>query len=178
LNNKLERLSVTDGLTGLYNRRYIDERLKMEWSRCQRAEHSINIALIDIDYFKKYNDHYGHQVGDECLVSMTNLMMHVFKRAGDVVARYGGEEFIVIMTDINAHEAEKILLQFQQELESMSIIHEKSLCSDHVTVSVGLVSLIPNQSDSLADSVRNADKALYEAKSMGRNQVVLYKEGS
>jgi diguanylate cyclase (GGDEF)-like protein len=178
LNNKLERLSVTDGLTGLYNRRYIDERLIMEWSRCQRAEHSINIALIDVDYFKKYNDHYGHLAGDECLTSISNLMMLVFKRAGDVVARYGGEEFIVVMTDINAHEAEKIILQFQQELESMKIIHEKSLVSDYVTVSVGLVSLIPKQPDSLDDSIKNADKALYEAKSKGRNQIVLYKEGS
>lgn len=174
LNEKLERLAITDGLTGLNNRRYIDEQLNVEWSRCQRTGHTINIVLIDIDYFKKYNDYYGHQAGDECLVVVANLMKTVFKRAGDIVARYGGEEFIVVMSDISSEDAEKILHHYQQQLEGVKLTHKPSFASDYVTVSAGLVSMVPTESDILADAIRKADSALYMAKAGGRNQIYVY----
>lgn len=178
LNEKLECLAVTDGLTGLNNRRYIDEQLEIVWSRCQRAGSSINIVLIDIDYFKKYNDFYGHQTGDECLVAVAGLMQKVFKRSGDIVARYGGEEFIVVMTDIDVEDAKNILLQYQQGLKSMKIKHESSFASDYVTISAGLVHIVPTESDTLANTIRKADSALYMAKAGGRNQIFIYKNES
>ena len=175
LNEKLECLAVTDGLTGLNNRRYIDEQLEIVWSRCQRAGNSINIVLIDIDYFKKYNDLYGHQAGDECLVAVAELMQKVFKRSGDIVARYGGEEFIVVMTDIGVEDAKNILLQYQRGLKGMKIKHEPSFASDYVTISAGLVHIVPTESDMMSDAIRKADSALYMAKAGGRNQIVVYK---
>ncbi|MDH5388868.1 MAG: GGDEF domain-containing protein [Gammaproteobacteria bacterium] len=175
LNEKLELLATTDGLTGLYNRRYIDERLAMEWSRCQRTGLPINIVIIDIDYFKNYNDQYGHQAGDDCLISVANTMTSIFKRSGDIVARYGGEEFVIVMTDINVEAAELILHQFQNALNEAKIKHESSNVGDHLTVSIGLVNIIPTQSDSVQDGIRNADKALYVAKESGRNQIYVHK---
>ena len=175
LNEKLELLATTDSLTGLYNRRYIDERLEMEWSRCQRTGHPINIVIIDIDYFKNYNDQYGHQDGDECLISVANIMAAVFKRAGDVVARYGGEEFIIVMTDISVDAAELILHRFQNALKDKEIKHESSKVGDYLTISAGLVNVIPTQSDSVQDAIKNSDKALYMAKESGRNQIYVHK---
>lgn len=175
LNDKLELLAITDSLTGLYNRRYIDQRLKMEWGRCQRTGHPINIAIIDIDYFKNYNDQYGHQAGDDCLVAVADTMTAIFKRAGDTVARYGGEEFIIVMTDISVKQAEHVLHQFQEALKSKAIQHQSSVIDDYLTVSAGLVNIAPKPSDSLHDAIKKADKALYMAKEGGRNQVYVSK---
>ncbi|MDH5612002.1 MAG: GGDEF domain-containing protein [Gammaproteobacteria bacterium] len=175
LNDKLELLATTDSLTGLYNRRYIDHRLEMEWSRCQRTGNPINIAIIDIDYFKNYNDQYGHQAGDECLKAVADTMATIFKRAGDTVARYGGEEFIIIMSDISVKQAELILQQFQVALKNKEIQHKSSMIGDYLTVSAGLLTAMPKPSDSVQDAIKNADKALYMAKESGRNQVYVYK---
>ena len=175
LNEKLELLATTDSLTGLYNRRYIDARLELEWNRCQRTGHQINIAIIDIDYFKNYNDLYGHQAGDNCLISVANIMTAIFKRAGDVVARYGGEEFIIVMTDINVEAAESILHQFKNALDAIKIKHQSSDVGDYLTVSAGLVNIIPTKSDSVMDAIKNSDKALYIAKNNGRNQIYVHK---
>lgn len=175
LNDKLELLAITDSLTGLHNRRYADQQLQMEWSRCQRTGTLINIAIIDIDYFKDYNDRYGHQAGDDCLVAVANIMASVFKRAGDTVARYGGEEFIAIMKDVSIQQAERVLHQFQSALKNIEIQHQSSMTNGCLTVSIGLYSIAPKPSDSIQDAINKADKALYMAKESGRNQVYVYK---
>jgi len=174
LNDKLEKLSRTDSLTDLYNRRYFDARLEEEWSRSQRSGNSLSCILFDIDYFKQYNDQYGHQHGDGCLVSVAGLMTDIFRRAGDFVARYGGEEFIVLMTDSTVEDSENAVLQLQKALENLCIVHVGSSVSKYVTISAGLVNLVPSQDNSIDDFIRKADKSLYMAKSAGRNQLKIY----
>lgn len=175
LNNKLELLSITDGLTGLYNRRYFDQIIQQEWNRGLRSQQPISCILIDIDYFKYYNDCYGHQAGDKCLINLASVMKETFRRAGDIVARYGGEEFIIIMPNISLKETEITVINFQQELANLKIQHNESSVNSYVTVSAGIVTQIPTQDESIEDFIRKADKALYQAKDNGRNQFVAHK---
>jgi diguanylate cyclase (GGDEF)-like protein len=172
LNNQLDLLSKTDSLTGLYNRRYFDEMINQEWNRGLRSNNSLSCILLDIDYFKDYNDHYGHQAGDKCLKDIATLMKDTFRRAGDIVARYGGEEFIVILANSSQLNAMAAIAQFQAELAKLKIPHEKSDVSNYVTVSAGIASEIPSREQSIEDFIRSADKALYLAKHGGRNQSV------
>jgi diguanylate cyclase (GGDEF)-like protein len=174
LNNKLEALSRTDGLTGLYNRRYFDERMTKEWNRSMRSGNALSCILVDIDYFKQYNDCYGHLIGDECLRVVAALLLDVFRRAGDLVARYGGEEFIVIMPSSTVEDAEKAVLQLQKALEKEKIAHKRSRVSDYLTVSAGLVNAVPVQGDTIASFISKADRALYQAKAAGRNRLIVY----
>jgi len=172
LNNQLELLSRTDSLTGLYNRRYFDEMILQEWNRCSRSQQPLSCILMDIDYFKDYNDTYGHQSGDKCLKNLSLVMQDTFRRAGDIVARYGGEEFIIIMSDTNKEEAEATITLFRNELKKLRILNKASSVDEYVTISCGLVTQIPSQSDSIESFIRKADKALYQAKDYGRNQCV------
>jgi diguanylate cyclase (GGDEF)-like protein len=172
LNNQLELLSRTDSLTGLYNRRYFDEMILQEWNRCSRSKQPLSCILMDIDYFKDYNDTYGHQSGDKCLKDLSLVMKDTFRRAGDIVARYGGEEFIIIMSDTNKEEAEATITLFKKELKKLRILNEASSIDKYVTISCGLITQTPSQSDSIEDFIRKADKALYQAKDKGRNQCV------
>ena len=176
LNNQLETLSRTDSLTGLYNRRYFDERILLEWNRGLRSEQTLSCILLDIDFFKDFNDFYGHQAGDKCLKDISILMKDTFRRAGDIVARYGGEEFIIIMSDTDKKDAKSAMTQFQKELEKLKIPHQTSSINDHVTVSAGLVSCTPSNETSIEEFIRKADKALYQAKGNGRNQYVIHDE--
>lgn len=175
LNEQLELLSKTDSLTGLYNRRYFDEMMHLEWNRGLRSNNALSCILFDIDYFKDYNDCYGHQAGDECLKSISVLMQDSFRRAGDIVARYGGEEFIVIMADSSREGTRSAIENFQRELEKLKIPHEKSLASAYVTTSIGFVNQVPSREESIEDCIRKADNALYRAKEGGRNQWVIHK---
>jgi diguanylate cyclase (GGDEF)-like protein len=172
LNDQLDLLSKTDSLTGLYNRRYFDEMINQEWNRGLRSGNSLSCILLDIDYFKDYNDFYGHQAGDKCLKDIATLMKDTFRRAGDIVARYGGEEFIIIMADSNEKNAMQAVALFQTELAKLKIPHDKSVANDYVTVSAGVVSQSPSRDESIEDFIRKADKALYLAKAGGRNQSV------
>ncbi len=174
LNNQLETLSRTDSLTGLYNRRYFDEMIYQEWNRCLRSGQTLSCILLDIDYFKGYNDFYGHQAGDKCLKDISLVMKDTFRRAGDVVARYGGEEFIIIMSDTDAEAAETAITFFQKELGKLKIEYQPSTINDYVTISAGLASQTPSRDDSIEDFIRKADNALYRAKDSGRNQYVVY----
>ncbi len=173
-NLELKRLSSMDGLTGIANRRCFDETIKKEWSRALRSNEDVVIALmlIDIDYFKKYNDGYGHQSGDDCLKKVASLLSGCTTRAGDLFARYGGEEFVAILVGTNIDGAKTVAKKMHTALEAEAIQHKFSKAADHVTISMGVATLIPDKSNSPEDLIEAADKALYKAKENGRNQSV------
>ncbi|VAX00112.1 hypothetical protein MNBD_GAMMA22-1136 [hydrothermal vent metagenome] len=170
LNKKLETISQTDSLTGLYNRRYLESRGQVEFSTASRLGLILNIALIDVDFFKNYNDTYGHQQGDDCLISIAEIILRYFRRSNEFVARYGGEEFIVV----NLGD-EKFVTRLTALLKSMkinNIKHESSAICDYVTISIGMTSMFERQCNSMDDLINEADIALYNAKSSGRDQLV------
>lgn len=167
---QLSILSQQDALTGLANRRYLDEVLENEWKRAIRHEVPITIMMIDIDFFKLYNDTLGHIQGDQCLRRIAILLGSIASRSGDLAARYGGEEFLLLfsMTD-----KEQAIIQVQRLMElvrTIAINHPKSSVSKHVTISVGVATMTPHLNDSLSEFISQADHALYIAKSNGRNQ--------
>jgi len=173
LNEQLEILSITDGLTGLYNRRHFNEVINKEWNRGLRSHHPLTCVLIDVDYFKDYNDAYGHQAGDQCLIDVANVLKDTFRRGGDFVARYGGEEFVVLMGDCSKEDAIAAVEQFQGELLKLSIPHSRSQVSDCVTISAGIVNEAPTRNQTIDSYIRKADDALYQAKAEGRNKWVM-----
>jgi diguanylate cyclase (GGDEF)-like protein len=171
-NRKLVMLSVTDGLTGLANRRHFDETLISEWARAKRTRQPMAVIMIDVDHFKNYNDCYGHQAGDECLKSIAGVLRERAQRAGDLVARYGGEEFSVVLPNTEAAGAQRLAAMMRQSVELLDIAHEQS-AAGKVTISVG-VAVQAFDCDTDAECLlRAADKALYLAKHGGRNRVVL-----
>lgn len=172
-NSELERLSSLDGLTGIANRRIFDEFIKREWLRAARDSRSISLILIDIDHFKKYNDGYGHQGGDDCLRKVARALAATVKRPSDLVARYGGEEFGVVMPDTDREGAAKIAEALRSAIDSMNLTHEFSTTTDHVTISLGVATMPPNGTTAPEELIARADEALYSAKESGRNQ---YKE--
>jgi diguanylate cyclase (GGDEF)-like protein len=174
LNHNLEQLSKKDSLTGLYNRRYFDEMIRHEWNRGLRSQQEISCILIDIDHFKKYNDHYGHQAGDKCIKTISDLLKKNFRRSGEVVARYGGEEFIIAMADTGEEEARLSTVKLQLALKRLNLEHAASDTDDYVTISAGLAVYIPNKNLSVEDMIRDADEALYQAKEAGRDRLVVH----
>ncbi len=170
-NRKLEMLSRTDALTGVANRRYMDDYLDQEWLRAIRSNSSISFILIDIDYFKLYNDNYGHQMGDECLKKVAERLETVARRPGDLVVRYGGEELALVLTD--TENAESVANDCRRSIEELGISHELSKISDVVTISVGYCTVAPKKGTDPSWVIESADKALYKAKKAGRNKVEL-----
>jgi diguanylate cyclase (GGDEF)-like protein len=170
-NRALKELSFNDPLTGIWNRRKYDQMLEIEWRRCLRNKQPLGLILLDIDNFKEYNDSYGHLAGDECLIKIAELLKKSLSRASDMVARYGGEEFVVLLPGSGKEEAIKVADMLRKKFESMHILHEKSLVSKYVTVSIGATSMVPDSSSSYEDLFKMADKALYLAKNTGKNQV-------
>lgn len=173
---KLSKLSRTDGLTGIYNRRTFDESLSKEWSRGQREGLCLSLIMLDIDFFKPYNDFYGHQQGDACLRKVANTLTQTARRANDVVARYGGEEFGIILPATSEDNAVIVAERIRKNVESLKVPHERSKSGDIVTISIGLAALIPSRDKPDAILVEWADKALYKAKQAGRNKVVVFKD--
>jgi len=169
-NMELDSLSKTDALTGIANRRYFSETGEREWQRAIRTGGSIAIIMIDIDYFKYYNDFYGHQMGDECLKNVALAISKSVKRPPDVVARYGGEEFIIMLPDTELEGGKSVAAKILKNVELLNIEHKKSLVSPIVSVSVGVASSPPESGGSLLGLVVKADQALYKAKESGRNQ--------
>ncbi len=176
LNNSLEKLSKKDSLTDLYNRRHFDEMAIHEWNRGIRSKSPLSCILLDIDHFKKYNDHYGHQAGDKCIKAISDLLKQSFRRAGDIVARYGGEEFIIIMSDSSEEATKVAIIKFQIALKKLRIPHKVSETNNLVTTSAGLIVQVPSKNSTMESFIRDADKALYLAKEAGRNQWVIHKE--
>jgi diguanylate cyclase (GGDEF)-like protein/PAS domain S-box-containing protein len=173
LEEKLERLSYLDGLTGVANRRQFDINLDLEWRRMGRLDKSLSLIMCDIDFFKAYNDTYGHQAGDKCLKAVGNVLKGSAKRAGDLVARYGGEEFTILLPMTDSEKAFIIAEKIQRDINSLKVPHKKSEVSDVVTLSFGIATLFPQTSKSPNDLVELADKALYRAKHEGRNKVII-----
>ncbi len=166
----LEALSQTDGLTGIHNRRYFDSMIRSEWNRAARESNPLSLIMMDIDHFKKYNDHYGHPQGDHCLKQVAQTMSNHLRRPGDVLARYGGEEFVALIPGMEASKAMQFAEFLRQEVEDLRLEHKKSDTSENVTISLGVVSLNDPNNYSLENFIKTADKALYLAKSEGRNR--------
>ncbi|SOU42897.1 sensor domain-containing diguanylate cyclase [Pseudoalteromonas carrageenovora] len=174
-NLKLNEQVNTDGLTDIANRRCFDDTLKNELLRCTRYQQPIGLIMCDIDFFKKYNDNYGHQQGDEVLKSVAQALKAMCKRQGDLAARYGGEEFAIILPATDTDNSLKFAALIQQKMAELAIEHNYSTVSKQLTISMGVYSLIPCKKTTAQSLISGADKALYDAKNTGRNQVALYK---
>lgn len=166
----LEKLISIDALTEIPNRRALDDMRTKEWSRGRRTEDRISVAMIDIDSFKAYNDNYGHHIGDEAIVKVAKALDASVQRPGDFVARYGGEEFCAIFANTDFDGAMKIAERFRQAVLDLQIPHGYSEASPYLTISVGVASVVPNETTSEQALFEQADKMLYEAKHAGRNQ--------
>lgn len=172
LNHQLEALSATDGLTGVANRRRFDEMLAAEWARASRLAQPLALIMIDVDWFKNYNDHYGHQVGDACLQKVARAIASTACRPGDIVARYGGEEFAVIAPATSGPAALSLARRVCLALEELAEPHATSEFG-LVTLSMGVAAVTPEAAANPGSLVAAADAALYSAKTLGRNQAVL-----
>lgn len=171
VNRKLEKLSQTDGLTGTFNRLVFDRTMKTEWDRCRRHLIPLSLIMIDIDFFKAYNDNYGHQAGDNCLRKVSGVLISCARRSSDIVARYGGEEFAVIIPHIGKDKVLQFAEQLRKGVEQLDIPHEYSSVSNHITISLGVHTTIPSEASSVEEFIRIADRALYEAKKKRNNLV-------
>lgn len=169
LNLQLLQLSQSDGLTGLANRRFFDETMESELRRAERAAQPLSLLMVDIDHFKKYNDHYGHQQGDRCLTAAADALRAMARRAGDLAARYGGEEFALILPATDAEAAAAVATQLCQAVRALAQPHAGSPLG-LLTVSVGHASWLPGADLLAAPLIDAADKALYRAKEGGRDR--------
>jgi diguanylate cyclase (GGDEF)-like protein len=184
LNQELQRLNAIDSLTGIANRRRFDEYLAQEWNRLRREKAWLALILGDIDYFKNYNDYYGHQAGDYCLSAVAQAINNTIQRPADLVARYGGEEFAILLPYTEPEGAKQLAEAIKLSVLKLQLPHERSCLQQgakrsqtntYVTMSLGINSLIPTSELSFEILVKYADRALYQAKQQGRNQVCLYK---
>jgi len=170
-NRLLKEQSNTDALTNIANRRYFDSFVKEKFAWAKRKQESVSVVMIDVDYFKKFNDTYGHTEGDKCLQKITLEIKHHLRRPTDLVARYGGEEFVVVLLDTN--NVEEFVENIRKSIETLKIPNELSECSEYVTISAGLTTGIPTEDTEPYSLVQKADAALYMAKDTGRNRVVI-----
>ncbi len=170
-NTKLKKLSEIDGLTGVANRRKFDETMNEEWKRAYRQQTLLSLLLIDLDFFKQYNDTYGHLEGDEVLKQVATELQSGARRAGDLVARYGGEEFVILIPAAKPEEAELYAERVRQRIEAVAIPHASSQISEKLTISIGVASIQPQQGTTPEDFFLSADRALYRAKDEGRNRI-------
>lgn len=165
--------SITDSLTGLANRRYFDIMISSEFFRLKRSGETLSLIMIDVDYFKNFNDNYGHVAGDECLIQIASVLKTIVGRSSDLVARFGGEEFVVILPETETDGAKIIAEKIRKDIESLEIAHAASDTSDFVTVSLGVVSAKTINLNSPNEIIELADKALYHAKNVGRNKIIV-----
>lgn len=168
----LEQLAGLDGLTGIPNRRQFDRSLSSEWVRSVRHGHAISLILIDIDYFKFFNDHYGHTEGDDCLKKVANAIFKDMVRAEDLAARYGGEEFACILPQTEKQGALIVANRILDSVRNLNIPHAHSAAADHVTVSIGVATTFPGSEGRALNLVEAADRVLYQAKRQGRDRIV------
>lgn len=175
LTDELRNLATTDGLTGVSNRRHFDELLQREWQRCARTAAPLSLLMVDVDHFKRYNDHYGHPAGDSCLKALALALVSVAQRPGDRVGRMGGEEFAILLPDTDAAGAQEVAERTLQAVRVLGLPHAGSLHADHVTVSVGVgthaaqAQPVPIADGDLWGLVSRVDQALYAAKNAGRD---------
>ncbi len=174
LNQTLTEMARIDGLTGIANRRFFDEFLDKEWRRLLReGNRHFSLILADIDYFKKYNDHYGHQAGDDTLIKVAQALKGAVMRPPDLAARYGGEEFAILLPEVNIDGARTVGERILKVISELKLEHCQSEIADHVTLSMGAACLTPSATTSQEQLIHLADKALYLAKKNGRNNLTL-----
>lgn len=177
LNLRLKDLAEVDSLTGIGNRRSFDQVLDEEWRRARRRGYNLAILMCDIDFFKSYNDTFGHQQGDQCIRQVAQCMKQMVRRPGDLVARYGGEEFAVILPALDQEEAANVARILCQGVRDLRIPHPTSHANEFVTISVGVAAMVPEEDRVAGDLVGFADEALYQAKKNGRNRIQVYRSG-
>jgi diguanylate cyclase (GGDEF)-like protein len=170
--DRLAKLSTTDALTGIANRRRFDEVFDAEWCRAGRSRSPLSLAVMDVDHFKWFNDRYGHAMGDQCLAAVARAVSGMIVRHNDLAARYGGEEFACILADTDQQGAMIVAEKVRKAVEALGIPHETSSVSDHVTVSIGVATIVPAKGDTPKAFFEKADQCLYKAKEGGRNRVV------
>ncbi|WP_439859749.1 diguanylate cyclase domain-containing protein [Pseudomonas sp. MBLB4136] len=170
-NSRLEELSRSDPLTGLANRRHFDEMKEIEFRRATRLNQPLSVLMCDIDFFKLYNDTYGHAQGDQCLQAVANRLKHVFGRAGELVARLGGEEFAVLLPGADLDQARQAATRLRQDLAAQALAHDGSQVAPHVTLSIGVAQFDPHSMDRFDQLLQCADEALYRAKRLGRDRI-------
>ena len=173
-NTKLNKLANTDALTDIANRRFFDTSLKSEIKRSARQHQPISLIMCDIDFFKCYNDNYGHHKGDETLKHVARALKSLCKREGDIAARYGGEEFAIILPATNIEQCHKFALLIEQKIKALNITHEFSPIAPYITLSFGCFCSYPNADTHTETLIKSADIALYKAKKAGRNQICIF----
>ncbi len=173
-NEMLKSMAAIDSLTNVANRRYFNNFYQKEWKRSVRLKFPITILMVDIDYFKDYNDIYGHQQGDECLKRFAHALKSIPRRPGDLVARYGGEEFIILLPDTDTEGAVVICKLIQEKVARLKLEHSGSLISSQLTFSTGIATMTPDNDNTPESLIAVADKALYQAKTEGRNRYEVY----
>ncbi len=171
-NLELQRLVHIDGLTQVANRRRFDEYLTQEWRRHIREQKNLSLILADVDYFKSYNDFYGHYEGDLCLKQVAQAISRAVKRPTDLVARYGGEEFAIVLANTDLVGATQVAEAILGEIKNLEIPHNRSSVNQYVTLSMGLSTTIPNLESSYQEFINFSDRSLYEAKTQGRNRTI------
>lgn len=169
----LKRAAITDSLTGIYNRRFFDESYTLALRNAKRNRSSLSLFMIDVDYFKPYNDHYGHIQGDKALQMVANALRAQMRRPTDICARYGGEEFVMLIPGITDAQAQGFAERLCASVADLNIAHEKSAAASHLSISVGVHTMTPEQGSEGKSLLRGADEALYRAKHDGRNQVAV-----
>lgn len=174
-NKKLKYLSYVDELTNVPNRRYFDEFYNRAWRHAMRYSKPLSVVMIDIDFFKQYNDTYGHQKGDDCLRKVAESLEATLRRPGDFVARYGGEEFVAVISDTDKDSARALTEEMRSSVEALGIKHKSSKAGDRVTISLGVATAVPKRHSSGEPLINKADKMLYQAKHKGRNKVCMAK---
>lgn len=170
-NQKLQMISTLDGLTGIPNRRFFDEYIEREWSLAVRNNLAMSLVFIDVDFFKLFNDIYGHQAGDNCLMQVAHTINKSLKRPADLAARYGGEEFVVVLPGTDKEGALGLANKIRSYVEALAIPHSGSSANKYVTISLGVGVLSPDRNAHTAELIKIADEALYKAKHKGRNRV-------
>ena len=169
LQKELEELSFQDGLTGIANRRMFDTVIETEWLKARQNHQPLSLIIIDIDFFKEYNDCYGHLQGDDCLIQVAQTLNSVAGRARDFFGRFGGEEFVMLLPETDENAAWSIAERCRQALFKKQIPHENSKVSQLLTISLGVSTMIPTNDTHFMELMDNADKQLYQAKQKGRN---------
>ncbi|HEY0834392.1 MAG TPA: diguanylate cyclase [Azospirillum sp.] len=167
----LRQLSFMDGLTGIANRRRFDETLEREWRRCGRSRLPLSVIMLDVDHFKRFNDHYGHHAGDECLCAVARLLAEEVMRPGDFVARYGGEEFVCLLPETDGEGAARVAERLRTAVQLRNLPHAASPTAPQVTISLGYACMVPPPDRAAQSLVSLADSMLYDAKNRGRNRV-------
>jgi diguanylate cyclase (GGDEF)-like protein len=176
-NKELLRLAMLDGLTMVPNRRHFDSYLEEQWTLLAQLQQPLSLILLDVDYFKLYNDHFGHLAGDDCLKQVAQAIDKAVRRPADLVARFGGEEFAVVLPLISFEGAQKVAQSIAKEINELNLPHAYSLVGDRISLSQGISSMIPSTQFSIKTLIATADIALYHAKQNGRNQCFSYGDG-